>query len=266
MAVITATPAVPGDPRQSIDRQRVECRGTMLRGAFAPFELDDATIARLLDAVRVHALPAGSMTLLPPDAAPAWWLLAQGDVAIGSWSRGGLIETRTVLPGQWLDVASAWSGATSIETLECRTDVVLWALPLEALVRHPSDGLAHAMCGILARQVRRLTERGSELAIKDVLARVARWLLRQTPELRGDAALITLHESKRAIAQQLAMASETLSRTLRRLVELGLIDMNGYELVLRDVHGLQAVAQPQRRSHRRRQTLPPPRLVGQRSE
>ena len=261
MAVITASPAVRSNPRQGIARQETACAASTLRGAFAPFELDDATIARLLGAVQVHTLPAGSMALLPPDAAPAWWLLAQGDVAIGSWSRGGLVETRTVLPGQWLDVASAWSGATSVETLECRTDVVLWALPLEALVRHPGDGLAHAMCGILARQIRRLTERGSELAIKDVLARVALWLLRQTPELRGDATLITLRESKRAIAQQLAMASETLSRTLRRLVELGLIDMNGYELVIRDLRGLQAVAQPPRRSHRRRQAHALPRLV-----
>ena len=263
MAAITATSAVRCGTARRAGRLGVEHAGDMLRGAFAPFELNSATVARLLDAVQVHALPAGSITLLPPDAAPAWWLLAHGDVAIGSWSRGGLVETRSVLPGQWLDIASAWSGATSIETLECRTAVTLWALPLRTLEQEGAGGLTHALCGVLAAQVRRLTERGSELAIKDVLARVALWLLRQAPEHKDGATLITLRESKRAIAQQLAMASETLSRTLRRLVEMGLIDMNGYELVLRDVRGLQAVAQPQRRQHRRRVEHPPPRLVRQ---
>ena len=220
-----------------------------LQLAFQPTVLSPATLEFLARAVQVHHLPAGPLRLSPELHGRAWWWLAEGRLAMGDWGpTGQLIETRVVHSGHWFDVASAWSGPGWIEEAVCCTPVELWAVPLDALaIASRSDPqLIHAMGSVMSAQVRWLTECKRDITTKDVNSRVAHWLLSQAPAGTTGPVVVTLTEQKRSIARQLATTAESMSRSLRRMVREGLIDMHGYELVLRDVPGLQALARCQR--------------------
>jgi CRP-like cAMP-binding protein len=220
-----------------------------LQRAFQPAELSQAVLELLARAVQVHHLPAGPLRLSPELHGRAWWWLAEGRLAMGDWGTNGhLIETRVVSAGQWFDVASAWSGSGWIEEAVCCTPVELWALPLDAMaIASRSDAqLIHAMGAVVSAQVRWLTECKRDITTKDVCSRVAQWLLSQAPAGASGPVVVKLTEQKRSIARQLATTAESMSRSLRRMVREGLIDMHGYDLVLRDMPGLQALARCQR--------------------
>lgn len=226
-----------GAPRVAASRR--------LQAAFAPGVLGRDTTACLLESLQTHTLPAGPLLWPMAGQVPAWWLVVQGRIVVGRpCAQGRLVDGRVVESGQWLDVASAWSAPGSTESAACSRPSTLWSLPVEALVhccRHDAV-FVHAMGGVMANQMRQLTDRRHELASKDVLARVALWLLRQLPTGAADSLAFRLSEQKQLIARQLVMAQETLSRCLRRLVDQGCIDMKGYQVVIRDLPRLQAIA------------------------
>jgi CRP-like cAMP-binding protein len=75
----------------------------------------------------------------------------------------------------------------------------------------------------------RIESRGSESAAQ----RLARWLADQTSSQAGDFPFrIVLRTSKKALAEELGMTPETLSRTLRRFRNAKLIEVGNRTLTL----------------------------------
>ena len=216
----------------------------LLRRAFLPAVLADKVLQQLSSASRLVRCPPGPFEVASPRRPePSWWLLARGRMALGSRSaNGAFVETRCIGPGEWLETAGAMTApGTWLEPAECRTPVELLAVPLaamnEACASCPSFPSAYA--SVLARRVRELSDSLHDLVSADVTGRVARWLLRQTPtNERGGAVTVVLTERKQAIARQLGTTSESLSRAFRRLTNDGLVEVNGYQVVLRDPAGL----------------------------
>jgi CRP-like cAMP-binding protein len=82
--------------------------------------------------------------------------------------------------------------------------------------------------------VRRLISLMEDLVLRDALGRTARFLLDADVQTDGTVKLPSL---KRHVASHLNLTSETLSRTLGRLIEAGLVielDNNRVELLGRD--------------------------------
>ena len=231
-------PDTPLAPRQRLAR-------TLLQEAFGSATPSPVTLDRLLAEMRSHRLDKGPVASVPAQEAPAWWLVLEGRIAVGrAGANGDTMENRMVLPGQWFDLASAWLGTTWIESAVCPTPVTLAALPLATLLdcAREDDQLLRGMGQAMAERVRQLTEGRHELATKDVLSRLASWLLRQPREDQGGSASIRLPVQKRSIARQLVMAQATLSRCFRRLAELGCIDVAGYTVTIRDLATLRLLA------------------------
>ncbi len=79
--------------------------------------------------------------------------------------------------------------------------------------------------------VRRLISLMEDLVLRDALGRTARFLIESDQEADGTVKLPSL---KRHVASHLNLTSETLSRTLSRLIEAGLVvelDKNRVELI-----------------------------------
>ncbi len=102
----------------------------------------------------------------------------------------------------------------------------------------------HAVCMQmmlgLTLWVRQLVELIEDVVLRDAVGRLARYLLDAKADVDGTLELPTL---KRYLASHLNLTSETLSRTLRRLADAGLIELldgNRLRLVFRD--RLQSVA------------------------
>ena len=79
-----------------------------------------------------------------------------------------------------------------------------------------------------------------DLSLKEVGARLARHLL----DLRRDGgAAVELDSTKAVLANRLGTIAETLSRTLRKMQDRGLITVAGRRIVLDDVDGLEELAE-----------------------
>jgi CRP-like cAMP-binding protein len=198
-----------------------------------------------------HAVSAGQSLLDTHEPADALMLLVSGDAVLGSRGSDGALRTELSLTGPaWLDVSSAWLGLPHVMEAQALSDVVVARLPLAALLSElpTQPQLAMRLCQTLALQVHRLTGAARNLLHNDAPARFAEWLLLrcQAPGAAGTAGeppcAVHLQQRKRDIAQQLAMTPETLSRLFRQFETQGVIHVQGYDLTVLDLAGLQALA------------------------
>ncbi|MFO7983180.1 MAG: Crp/Fnr family transcriptional regulator [Desulfuromonadales bacterium] len=104
---------------------------------------------------------------------------------------------------------------------------------------HRHSQIAINMIGGLARFLRQFATQIEELTFKDVPARLALFLIELNE--KGDDT-ITLPISKTQLASRLGTVSETLSRTLRKLSDEGLIAVNGKEIRFLDMDRLEDLA------------------------
>ncbi len=222
----------------------------LMQRAFSPAAPSEEALRLVLDASRLVCCTAGPFVLASPRRPePSWWLLRHGRMGLGQRAEdGSFVEERSIGPGEWLDVAGSLSRPAGwIQAAVCHSPVELLALPLsgmyEACALDPA--FAQAWGGVLAQRVRQLSETVQDMATADVPVRLARWLLRRVdPQAEGPAVTVTLHERKQAIARQLCTTSETLSRTLRRFAGAGMLDVQGYAIVIHDLAALREVARP----------------------
>ena len=132
---------------------------------------------------------------------------------------------------------------TDTQTLFFRRD------DFKALVRKDPQ-LSLNMIAILSKHLRRFAVLVEELSLKDVPARVARYLLNLMP---GDGwggegvKQVELDTSKTELAQRLGTISETISRTLGKMKANGLIDIDGKKITILDEEMLEELAEGIRR-------------------
>lgn len=222
----------------------------LLRQAFGRFAVSDAVWRHLAESAHLVRCGVGPLKLASPRRPePAWWLVRQGRLSIGTSTAAGVfVEKRCIGPGEWLDVAGALSApGTWLEPAICRTPVELLALPLpEILASCAQDTeFAHAFGAVLATRLRELNLQLDDIATVDVPVRFARWLLRRIDaDADRQVVCLLLTERKQSIARQLCTTSETLSRTLRRLSDAGVIEVQDYRLTIHDLGALRMLAHP----------------------
>jgi CRP-like cAMP-binding protein len=126
---------------------------------------------------------------------------------------------------------------------EAADDTVCALLPAEwfrQLLRSSPELCLQFVAG-MAHWVRQLVGLLEDVVLRDAVGRVAGYLLRVDPT--GDRDAFTLHVRKKDLASHLNLTSETLSRTLRRLAETGLIELpDPQRVVILDRAALQEVA------------------------
>ncbi len=102
---------------------------------------------------------------------------------------------------------------------------------LALLRRQPEFGLR--MLASMSLHLRVLVGQLEDLTLKDVETRLANWLVKRCPNPDSDQpARVELTMTKRVLAAELGTVSETLSRTLARFREQGLLKVKGKELVV----------------------------------
>lgn len=101
-----------------------------------------------------------------------------------------------------------------------------------ALLQHrPELGLR--MLASMSLHLRALVGQLEDLTLKDVETRLANWLVKRCPAMETDRPVaIELKMTKRVLAAELGTVSETLSRTLARFREQGLLTVQGKVLTI----------------------------------
>ena len=90
----------------------------------------------------------------------------------------------------------------------------------------------------LSKRLRKMTDLVAELLLKDVESRLAAYILELCRKGRiplENGATVELEVEKRELALCIGTVSETLSRTFKRLVERGVIRVDGGVITVIDV-------------------------------
>jgi CRP/FNR family transcriptional regulator len=102
---------------------------------------------------------------------------------------------------------------------------------IELLKHHPD--LALRMLASMSVHLRMLLGQLEDLTLKDVETRLANWLMRRCPEPHAEVPVeVELHTTKRLLAAELGTVSETLSRTLAKFREQGLVRVKAKSVMI----------------------------------
>lgn len=111
---------------------------------------------------------------------------------------------------------------------------------IEMLREHPD--LALRMLASMAIHLHTLVGQIEDLTLKDVETRLANWLLKQCPApVCIQPHTIELKGTKRSLAAELGTVSETFSRTLAKLRDQKLIEVDGPHITLLNPQRLRAM-------------------------
>jgi CRP-like cAMP-binding protein len=146
----------------------------------------------------------------------------------------------------WLEATAAVLNVRSAVDAVALTEVSLRHVSLPAFrdCLDTCESGVQSMLLDIARAHRQQTELAVSRLAKDAEARCAEWLLNHAEPSDKGGCMVQLQLRKRAIAAQLGIAPETLSRVLRHLRELRLISGSGRVVDLVDPAGLRNLAGP----------------------
>jgi CRP-like cAMP-binding protein len=134
--------------------------------------------------------------------------------------------------------------ATAVTLEECQTLFFPKGPFLHLLAASPT--LARNMLATLSRLMLHLTKQLEDLSLKEVSARLARYILERCQATHGEIAKglhCELPTTKTQLAAYLGTISETLSRTLARFKSLGLIEVDKGKITIMDPATLQKMAE-----------------------
>src|SRR6266508_1533027 len=109
------------------------------------------------------------------------------------------------------------------------------------LLRRRPD-LALRMLGSMSQHLRVIVGLLDDLTLKDMETRLANWLLKRCSRpLLADSAIVHLDRTKRVLAPQMGITSETLSRTLAKFRDQKLLRVSGKTILITQPRKLDAL-------------------------
>ena len=201
-----------------------------------------AARASLLAIAQPVHLDRGQTVFREGDPCPGIFVVGSGIVRIYKLAPSGKDHTLHLAgPGQtFAEVASLGcfpcpAYAEAVEDTEC---VLLPDDPVQALLAADHQLCRDLLIGMGA-WVHHLTGLLEDIVLRDAAGRLARYLLERAGSVDGK---VVLPAALKHLASHLNLTPETLSRTLRRLIDNGLLSKGETGFVVEDHDGLRAVA------------------------
>lgn len=224
--------------------------------------MTDPIIQRLAKAPVFHGLPAdqlralagiaeprayrpGDPIITEGDPAKGFYLILTGQVKVYKLSLDGKEQIlHFVGPDEIFAEVPVFSGGCYPAHADALRESSLLFFPRKAmrslLAKDPT--LAMNLLADLSRRLRQLTMLVESLSLKESPARLAAYLLHMSTELRRSDE-VELDVTKGQLATLLGTTPETLSRTLKKLSETGIIEVQGRIIRLLDKDALQGMAE-----------------------
>lgn len=205
--------------------------------------LDDQESAALLEVISVRRVKKGQILFMDGDLATGFYVLFEGQVRIYKANPEGKEFTIHIIkPGQLFAEVAIFEGTHFPADCMAMENSVVGHFPkdrfLSLIERHPKISLK--IIASLSRFLRDYNRMVEELALKEVSARLARYLLEKS-EGRSRR-VIALKMTKTELAKTLGTISETLSRNLKKLRDNDVIIVNNQEIAIRDFDRLESIA------------------------
>ena len=205
-------------------------------------DLSPDSLDGLSQAALRRTFEAGEMLFLEGDSPAGMWLVEAGQVKVFKLSVDGREHIlRMPGPGESFNDISALDGGPNAASAAALSDLSVWVISpagLAEAVRH-DPALALALVRVLTGRVRMLVGQIEDLALYNVQARLARFLLAEAERDVQPRDGVT----RAAIAAHLATTPESISRALRQLEEAGAIRFDRHRIVIVDEAALRDLAQ-----------------------
>ena len=202
--------------------------------------LPDRELDPLAAVAEARAYAAGEPLFLQGRRAEGLYILVTGAISVARTGSDGRQQILHVFeaPGDLCGEAAMFEGgtypATAATTIDSRVLYLRRADFLALARRNPE--ILMMMLGVLSQRLRWFASLIDDLSLKDVGARLAKHLV-ELSRKNGDANTVTLATSKGALAARLGTISETVSRTLRKFQQQGLIAVEGRTItILKPAH------------------------------
>lgn len=225
-------------PRTTIAERAEWLERSSLFGDLAPAERTE--VAR---AARAERFAAEETLFYQGAPAASFYLVVSGTVRVlrsGAQGRDQILHVMGA--GEVVGEAPVFEGgvypATAVATAPAACLAMDRARFLEAARKRPEVLLK--MLAILSRRLRGFVHLIDDLALKEVSARVAKYLL--DLQARAGGRHVRLEGSKAALASRLGTVAETLSRTLGKMQRRGMLTVAGRDFEIRDREALLALA------------------------
>ena len=204
--------------------------------------LDESELKDLSSITQTKKVGKGVMLFLEGDRAEGFYALLSGRVRVFKSSPMGKEYTiHQIQPGQIFAEVAIFHGNKFPANCEALEDSLVAFFPkirfLQLIERSPQISLK--IIGSLAGFLREYNLKIENLSLKEVPARIASYLL-SAAERAGPT--IALETSKAELASNLGTISETLSRALRKMRELKIIEVDNKMITILDRDKLADIA------------------------
>jgi len=205
--------------------------------------LSEASFAKIAGIARTVRFKRGQLIFREGDPCPGIYVVGEGAVRIYKLAPSGKEHVlHFAYPGSTFAEVAAIGQFACPACAEATEDSVCALIPqagFRRIAREDHSFCREMMTG-MAQWVHSLLGLLEDLVLRDATARVARHLI-QSDSSAGEAEF-TLPMRKKDLASHLNLTSETLSRTLHRLLECGLIETSERRIRIRELAKLQDVA------------------------
>ena len=223
-----------------MDKTAVE----IIRGCALFSGLTPGSFEKLTDIARTVRFGRGQTIFRQGDPCPGIYVVGTGAVHVFRtapggkkhvlhFARSGMTFAEVAAIGQFNCPADADATEDSVCALIPRVE-------FRRIVNEDHGFCIEIMTG-MSKWVHHLVGLLEDLVLLDATARVARHLIKS--DSTGGQSAYTLPMRKKDLASHLNLTSETLSRTLHRLVDCGLIETHGQRIRIFDLAKLEDVAE-----------------------
>lgn len=216
---------------------------TIIRNCGLFCGLSDASFEKIAQIARTVRFKRGQMIFRDGDPCPGIYVVGEGAIRVYKLAPSGKEHVlHFAYPGTTFAEVAAIGQFDCPAFADASEDSVCALIPEAGFRRIASTdhGFCIEMMTGMSKWVHTLVGLLEDLVLRDATARVARHLI-QSDSTKGTGEF-TLPMRKKDLASHLNLTSETLSRTLRRLVECGLIETRDQRIRIREPAKLQDVA------------------------
>ena len=212
---------------------------------FATLPIDD--LEAVVEGCFVQQLAKGETLFREGERATGFYVVRSGAVSINRVTPDGREQIICVFhPTESfaeITLATTETYPGNAVALENSQVILVRKETFVALVRRKPE-MALRMLGSMSTHLKHLVQLLQDLKGRQVEARLADWLLRHSPAAAaGCPAVIDLAISKKVLAGQLGVTSETLSRTFARFRDEGVLAVSGPKVSVKDGRRLKAFAE-----------------------
>jgi len=205
--------------------------------------LNNEEMKAIADVATVRDAYKGHIFFMDGDPAVGLYVLFEGKVRIYKSNPEGKEYTIHIInPNRFFAEAAIFEGDHYPANCIALEDSIVGYFPkddfIDLISRHPRISLK--IIASLSRFLREYNIMVEELALKEVSARLARYILVKAKGHTLKTIIIDI--SKTELAKKLGTISETLSRNLKKFKDSGIISVNNQEITIHDFDYLEKIA------------------------